>query len=93
MKLSFIITQDELNSYAELSCDFNPIHQTGLVYGALILAKIEAAIAIQILTIEVQFIRPIFINQLIEVEIQDEKLTVMVKRKRCIQAVIKYQKT
>lgn len=90
MKFSFRVTQEELDNYAQLSGDFNVIHRDGLVYGALILAKIEAEISLQILTIEVQFNRPIFINQLIEVEIQADRLTVKVKQKKCIYGLIRY---
>ncbi|MBS7578263.1 MULTISPECIES: hypothetical protein [unclassified Enterococcus] len=90
MKFSFIVTQKELDCYAQLSGDFNTIHQSGLVYGALILAKIEAEISRQVLTIDVQFSRAIFTNQLIEVEIQGNLLTARVKQKKCIFGLIKY---
>ena len=92
MKFSFTISQETLKHYAQISGDFNAIHQSGLVYGALVLAMIEAQIETQVLTIKAHFDRPIFINQLIEVEIQGEALIVTVKQKRCIHGLIKYQK-
>jgi len=63
----------ELQAYKTISRDSNPIHDTGLVFGILIMAKVEAILSThwdyQVLTkYEYKFLKPLFVGERAQVK-------------------------
>ena len=65
---SLSFTRAELQAYKTISGDTNPIHDTGLVFGILIMAKVEAILSAHwdyqaISKYEYKFLKPLFVGE------------------------------
>ena len=72
-----LFSLEELQAYKKISRDANPIHDTGLVFGILIMAKVEAILSAQrdyqiITKYEYKFLRPLFVGERGQVKLFQE---------------------
>ena len=61
-----LFSLEELQAYKKISRDANPIHDTGLVFGILIMARVEAILSAPweypaLSYYEYKFLRPLFV--------------------------------
>jgi NAD-dependent dihydropyrimidine dehydrogenase PreA subunit len=68
-----LFSQSELQAYKKISRDANPIHDTGLVFGILIMAKVEAILSARwdyqaITKYEYKFLKPLFVGERAQVK-------------------------
>ena len=68
-----LFSQQELLAYQKISRDANPIHDTGLVFGILIMAKVEAILSAHwdyqaITKYEYKFLKPLFVGERAQVK-------------------------
>lgn len=69
----FQFSRAELQAYKTISRDANPIHDTGLVFGILIMAKVEAILSAHwdyqaISKYEYTFLKPLFVGERAQVK-------------------------
>ena len=65
---SLLFSLAELRAYKTISGDTNPIHDTGLVFGILIMAKVEAILSAHwdyqaVTKYEYTFLKPLFVGE------------------------------
>lgn len=77
-------SQNEINKYAKISHDNNPIHKTGLVFGALLLATTESILPIQIRRINAHFMRPIYVGEVVKIIVEKGTFEIIVNQKECV---------
>ena len=86
---SLLFSRAELLAYKTISGDANPIHDTGLVFGILIMAKVEAILSAHwdyqaITKYEYKFLKPLFVGERAQVEfLHDGKFEVW-RENECI---------
>lgn len=86
---SLSFTRAELQAYKTISGDTNPIHDTGLVFGILIMAKVEAILSAHwdyqaISKYEYKFLKPLFVGERARVKfLRDGEFEVW-REKECI---------
>ena len=66
-----LFSLEELQAYKKISRDANPIHDTGLVFGILIMARVEAILSAHwdyqaITKYEHKFLKPLFVGERID---------------------------
>lgn len=86
---SLSFTRAELQAYKTISGDTNPIHDTGLVFGILIMAKVEAILSAHwdyqaVTKYEYKFLKPLFVGERAQVKfLRDGEFEVW-REKECI---------
>ena len=73
---SLLFSLAELQAYKTISRDANPIHDTGLVFGILIMARVEAILSAHwdyqaITKYEYKFLNPLFVGDRAQVKLLD----------------------
>ena len=73
---SLLFSLAELQAYKTISRDANPIHDTGLVFGILIMARVEAILSAHwdyqaITKYEYKFLKPLFVDERAQVKLLD----------------------
>ena len=86
---SLLFSQLDLQAYKKISRDANPIHDTGLVFGILIMAKVEAILSdhwnYQAITkYEYKFLKPLFVEECARVKFLQEGEFEVWKENECI---------
>ena len=86
---SLLFSQLDLQAYKKISRDANPIHDTGLVFGILIMAKVEAILSdhwnYQAITkYEYKFLKPLFVEDCARVKFLQEGEFEVWKENECI---------
>jgi hypothetical protein len=81
--------QPELQAYKTISRDANPIHDTGLVFGILIMAKVEAILSAHwdyqaITKYEYTFLKPLFVGERAHVKFLHEGTFEVWREHECI---------
>lgn len=84
-----LFSLEELQAYKKISRDANPIHDTGLVFGILILARVEAILSAQrdyqiITKYEYKFLRPLFVGERAQVKLFQEGEFEVWRENECI---------
>ena len=82
-------SQAELQAYKTISRDANPIHDTGLVFGILIMAKVEAISSAHwdyqaITKYEYKFLKPLFVGERAQVKFLQEGEFEVWRENECI---------
>lgn len=84
-----LFSQAELQAYKTISRDANPIHDTGLVFGILIMAKVEAILSAHwdyqaITEYEYKFLKPLFVGERAQVKFLQEGEFEVWRENECI---------
>lgn len=84
-----LFSQAELQAYKKISRDANPIHDTGLVFGILIMAKVEAISSAHwdykaITKYEYKFLKPLFVGERTQVKFLQEGEFEVWRENECI---------
>ena len=79
----------ELQAYKTISRDANPIHDTGLVFGILIMARVEAILSAywdyqDISKYEYKFLKPLFVGERARVKFLHEGEFEVWRENECI---------
>ena len=80
---------EDLQAYKTISRDANPIHDTGLVFGILIMAKVEAVSSAYwdyqaITKYEYKFLKPLFVGERAHVKFLNEGEFEVWRENECI---------
>lgn len=86
---SLLFSQPDLQAYKNISGDTNPIHDTGLVFGILIMAKVEAILSANwdyqaIAKYEYKFLKPLFVGERARVKFLQEGEFEVWRENECI---------
>ena len=86
---SLLFSQPDLQAYQKISRDTNPIHVTGLVFGILIMAKVEAILSAHwdyqaITKYEYKFLKPLFVGERAQVKFLQEGEFEVWRENECI---------
>ena len=86
---SWLFSLEELQAYKTISRDANSIHDTGLVFGILIMAKVEAILSAHwdyqaISKYEYKFLKPLFVGERTRVEFLHEGEFEVWRENECI---------
>lgn len=86
---SLSFSRAELQAYKKISRDTNPIHDTGLVFGILIMAKVEAILSAHwnyqtISKYEYKFLKPLFVGERAQVKFLRDGAFEVWREKECI---------
>lgn len=84
-----LFSQPELQAYKTISRDANPIHDTGLVFGILIMAKVEAILSAHwdyqaITEYEYKFLKPLLVGERAQVKFLQEGECEVWRENECI---------
>lgn len=80
---------EEFQDYKKISGDANPIHDSGLVFGILIMARVEAILSAHwhyqaITKYEYKFLKPLFVGERAQVKLLDEGNFEVWRENECI---------
>ena len=86
---SLLFSLAELRAYKTISGDTNPIHDTGLVFGILIMAKVEAILSAHwdyqaVTKYEYTFLKPLFVGERAQVKLFQEGEFEVWRENECI---------
>ena len=84
-----LFSLEELQAYKTISGDANPIHDTGLVFGILIMARVEAILSGHwdyqaISKYEYKFLKPLFVGEQAQVKVLREGEFEVWRENECI---------
>ena len=84
-----LFSLEELQAYKKISRDANPIHDTGLVFGILIMARVGAILSAHwdyqaITKYEHKFLKPLFVGERAQVEFLREGEFEVWRENECI---------
>ena len=86
---SLLFSLAELQAYKTISRDANPIHDTGLVFGILIMARVEAILSAHwdyqaITKYEYKFLKPLFVGERAQVKVLHEGTFEVWRESECV---------